>query len=147
MALEAGKYLYFLLIIVPVIAIVMGLITFFTSSLSGTYYPPGIQDKVYETQLLYSPSCFAYQDKITGRVYTGEIDPKKFDEQILRKCVPLQSKNDQAMMVELTLADGTNKPITTENCGIKDQKDISTNSYTVNVKDAGPALITFHHIK
>ena len=112
----------------------------------------GLYDKIYETRLLYSPLCFAYQDSNSERTFTGLIDLKKFSQQNLDKCVGLTSSTDQAIFVELIYFDSSKQRqilnLRTQNWNAKNTNTgMITNSYPVNVYDTGSGIIRFTHVK
>ena len=142
---EADKLLYWLLIVVPTIALVVVIVIAWSTGLKNVYFPQNLEPLVYESRLLYSPNCFAYKDPVTGRVFTGTVDPGKFNAQTLHECVPLKGAMNHAFLVELSIGDDVSIPLETENWRLKPQQDILVNSYVVYVQGNGPGLLTFRH--
>lgn len=147
---DADQLLFWLLIVVPIAALLLGFMVAWTTGLKNSYIPEGLESKVYETRLIYSPECFAYKDRVTGRVYTGVIDISKFNDNVLEECVPLKGFDVQALGAELVSADGQSREVRTDNWDRPSEK-IITNSYVVDIRDSSGGLIegvlTFFHKK
>lgn len=141
---EAHRYLFFTIIVMTLIGSVLGLIVVFEASSKMDKISEGIPQKVYETRVLYSPHCLAYQDPETKRVYSGVIDSNKYVDEVLQNCLPLNALSQDAVLVELSFGDN-NKVLKTRNWDKKIKTAITTKSYLVEIKNEGPGLITFHH--
>jgi len=118
------------------------------SSTQGVF--EGLEDKLYETRMLYSPSCFAYHDDVSGRTYSGIIDLNKVNDVTVRKCLPLVKNSERAIRIELVYKtkDGITKAIgtTTSNFEKVNRQKIISHNYQVIVKDNGPGELIFTHI-
>jgi len=71
--------------------------------------PIGLENYLMVQRFLNSPSCFAFQDKDSNRVYQWTIDFKKFNQDMLNKCYNEETTSVKAY--RLTLNYG-NKKIT-----------------------------------
>ena len=68
-----------------------------------TIMPKNLQRDLYVTRFLSSPSCFAYQDTTTQRVYPSYVDSTKFNEEQLDACLQFpKDKNDLCYELRLT---------------------------------------------
>ena len=104
---ESDKQLYWTLIVLPFLVVIGAVVFYIVYSLVGVTDGifPGLEEKIYETRLLYSPNCFAYQDEESGRVYTSTIDLDKATEEVFRGCVPLTTAREPALRVEINYHD------------------------------------------
>jgi hypothetical protein len=141
---ESDKMLFWILMMIFIIGIII-LVTSWVSGLKDLFINREIEPTVYEARLLYSPNCFAYQDPSTLRVYTGTVDLQKFNEDVLRRCVPLLGAAKHAMRIELQAQNGTVVDfVDTDNWNMNTQK-VTRTKYFVYVYGNGPGIITFLH--
>jgi hypothetical protein len=140
-----GKVLFWLFIFLPVSAFVLYLAVVSVGNIKGVFSNPAIEAAVYETRLLYSSDCFAYRNDITGRVYTGTIDPDKMNDQVFQNCVPLDGTVKQAMAVQLTVNDGEVVAYLQSKNWDMNSKKVLRDTYIVNMKDGRPGMMTFLH--
>ena len=146
------KQLFWFLVVLPVLMIITGLSLFLM--LSAQKANAGVFDGVFErviaARLLYSPSCFAYEDS-NGRVYTGLVDLTKINVPTFQRCVPITSNSETAVKITIEYEqDGGKKgyDLTTSNWKTKNMYLISTGStYPINTFGAGPGSITFLYKK
>ena len=68
---------------------------------STTVIPDNLEITILINRFLNSPDCLAYQDKETGRTYSGVIDLEKFNDKTLEKCY--STKDDTLKAFKLTL--------------------------------------------
>ena len=68
---------------------------------STTVIPDNLEMTILVNRFLNSPDCFAYQDKETGRTYSGVIDLEKFNNKTLKKCY--STKDGSLKAFKLTL--------------------------------------------
>ncbi|MBI4983558.1 hypothetical protein HZC32_02840 [Candidatus Woesearchaeota archaeon] len=83
----ARKTIYWMIAGVMIVLVVLA----FSGTLVGyknklTYYPPKLKAELISSRFANIPECFAYQDKISGRVYPGVIDLNKFTNATLYDC-------------------------------------------------------------
>lgn len=57
-----------------------------TYSSRATAVPTQLQAELISLRFTNNPDCFAYVDENTGRVYSGIIDLKKFNEENMDRC-------------------------------------------------------------
>lgn len=84
---EAEKTIFWTMIMFFVTLIIL----IFSFTLIGyksklTVVPPELQAELIALRLANVPECFAYQDEVTGRVYSGIIDLNKFNDRQLNRC-------------------------------------------------------------
>ena len=83
----ASKSLFWM-IAAFIITLVVLFFAFALSSYKGklTIVPPQLQAELVSLRFTSNADCFAFQDSVTGRVYSGIIDLNKFNDKQLRKC-------------------------------------------------------------
>ncbi len=145
---EADKGLFWIIMLI-FIGLIVAIAVAWTASLRQIFVNNNVEPTVYEARVLYSPNCFAYKDD-TGRVYTGVIDIERFNEQVLRECVPLVGTAKHAMAAEIRMNTSNMQYvdfIESQNWGLNAQK-VTMTKYFVYVYDHGlerPAILTFFH--
>ncbi len=109
-AQEAGEIPIFgrKMIFFAITAIILGLLAVgYIMSTSAyvfkmTSTPKGLQDELYANRLFNNPSCFAYQDPNTQRVYPYWIDLRKFTDERFSACLrPSPSRSDRCYDIRL----------------------------------------------
>lgn len=86
-------YTIYFMIAAAIIAIFALFLVIITSvyQVETTTILGNLESSVMEFRLLNSPECFAYQDKVTKRIYSHTIDLEKFNQERVMKCIGLQS--------------------------------------------------------
>ncbi len=144
---ESDKQLYWTLIVLPFLVVIGGVVFYVVYSIIGVTDGvfPGLEEKIYEKRLLYSPNCFAYHDPDSGRVYTSTIDLSKANEDVLHECAPLTSLREPALRVEITYLDESDNmrtvSLTSENWDDKTTSRMRVKKYPVIVKDYGDGVM------
>ncbi|MDP6547350.1 MAG: hypothetical protein QF917_00105 [Candidatus Woesearchaeota archaeon] len=69
--------------------------------------PLGLEDYILVQRFLNSPSCFAFQDEDTGRIYPNILDLEKLNKVNLDNCYNIDNTNMKAY--RLTIDHGKNK--------------------------------------
>ncbi len=144
---ESDKQLYWTLIVLPFLVVIGAVVFYVVYSVIGVTGGifPGLEEKIYETRLLYSPNCFAYQNPETGRVYTSTIDLSKTNEDVLHGCAPLTGIREPALRVEITYRDENDNTktvsLTSENWDDKTTGMMRIKKYPVKVKGYGDAVM------
>jgi len=148
----SDKGFFWAIVLMLVMAIFMGVIMWLVFQAKGTTEGvfEGLEDKMYESRMIYSPNCIAYKDELTGRTYSGTIDLHKFTDQNMERCIPLSDVNERAIIIELSYRNSEGeyvyKSIRTSNWdGKKGQSLLRSHSLPVNVHGEGPGTITFIH--
>lgn len=113
---ETDTQFFWTLFVVPGMIIFLALSVYVISLLltSKVTIIEGVKDSAYESRILGSPNCFAYQDELSGRVYNGYIELKKFNEIRFRECFNTQEA-DQRGIILLLDYDNNQIELTTEN--------------------------------
>ncbi|MCF7865819.1 hypothetical protein K9L67_03700 [Candidatus Woesearchaeota archaeon] len=146
----SDKMLYWLLIFLPLLSLVFGLILALILSsgdaTKGVY--EGVQQKLIESRMMYSPNCLAYYDEANGRTYSGTIDLKKMSEKNIRTCIDLKSNSEIAYSVEIEYETKEKRiqEYKSSNFATKPRKKSETNTYPVQIYGYGPGKITFTYI-
>ncbi|MBU0727478.1 hypothetical protein KKA95_02230 [Patescibacteria group bacterium] len=103
----ARKTIFWLIIGVVLTAVLMSfayIIADYKNKL--TFVPPELQAELISLRFVNNPDCFALQDEVTERVYSGIIDLAKFTDERLRTCYPLslqtghQEQNFRLLLIE-----------------------------------------------
>jgi hypothetical protein len=68
---------------------------------STTYILENLEVTILINRFLNSPDCLAYQDKETGRTYSGVIDLEKFNDKTLEKCYSTEDNDLKAFKLTL----------------------------------------------
>jgi len=145
---EADGILFWLIVVV-VVALCAIFAVSWALALRDVYLNTDLEAYSYDARLIYSPQCFAYQDEITGRVYTGTIDVLKLKPEVLNECIPLSGVANYALSAELkTTNNGTEVVLFAQgnNWGMN-TRDVRITTYFVNVQGYDPGTLTIFHKK
>jgi len=88
-AYDFGRKAIYLIVVVLIVAFV---ILYFRGLLVGNSAEVisnvnDIEREIIVQNMLFSPDCLAYKDDLTGRVYPGIVDFKKFSDKIGKNCL------------------------------------------------------------
>lgn len=142
--IESTTLMMYASIIFILATVIIGMVSLLTQQFKSSIVPVNLESEVYESMLLYSPNCFAYEDPITKRVYSGTIDLKKFNELTLRNCIPNARNSEGALKVELIGA-VTKLNFETRNYAQKTTTILKKKSSVVQIRDEGPGLMIFYY--
>lgn len=142
--IESTTIMMYASIIFILAAVILGMVTLLTQQFKSSIVPENLEREVYEAMLLYSPNCFAYEDPITKRVYSGTIDLKKFNEKTLRDCIPNAKNSEGGLKIEL-IGSVTKANFETRNYAQKTANVLKKKSRVVQIKDEGPGLMIFYY--
>lgn len=106
-AFEPARKMIYWTIAVAVITIVVFASFMIMTGYKGklTKAPSQLRAELISLRFVNAPECFAYQDKITGRVFPGVIDLNKFDETRMGNCY--QSGDVKNFNFQLVLGEKT----------------------------------------
>lgn len=139
---ESDKMIFWFLILI-LIALCITFMVAWTNSLKKLYLNENLQPAAYETRLVYSGQCFAYTDS-EGRAYPGIIDATKFTQNRLNECLPLDAVSEHAISAKLEIPGAV--PLIADSANWdKSNEKIVIDTYVVEVKNSGPALLTFYN--
>lgn len=83
----ARKSIYWMIASIVSIIAIFALVFIFTIHQGKLIsQPPELEAELIALRFVNNPDCFAYQDPITSRVYTGTIDLEKYTQENLDKC-------------------------------------------------------------
>ena len=143
---ESDKQLYWTLIVLPFLVVIGAVVFYVVYSVIGVTGGvfPGLEEKIYETRLLYSPNCFAYQDPETSRVYTSTIDLSKANQEVFSECVPLTSLREPALRAEISYLENNEArtiSVTSDNWDDKTTSRLRVKKYPVKIKGYGDGVM------
>lgn len=100
----AWKMFYWLIISIVSVVVIFFIGAYFAKFIaSAVYAPEETYIQVYTQRFIGSPSCFAYQDPLTGRTMQGVIDESKYRESVLRRCYDSDPRSlDLSVTLEVT---------------------------------------------
>ena len=112
-------------------------------SASGIF--PELETQIYQNRLLYSPHCFAYEEK--GRTYTGILDPDKITRDRLISCLPFLTQQERAIEIIIDLDDET-RILTSENLDpLRQRSTLDTNLVPIKVVGHNTTIVRIRHLR
>jgi len=100
------KPMYFIILLICLtISFIMFSYAISKEVYSTTAIPDNLEMTILVNRFLNSPDCLAYQDKETGRTYSGVIDLEKFNNKTLKKCYSTKDGNLKAFKLTLESPD------------------------------------------
>jgi hypothetical protein len=87
-AFEVAETSIFYIVMITVIVMIVLAFVFLLGSYTNklTAVPDKLKAELVASRFINIPECFAYQDPITKRVYSGIIDLEKFNENQMNNC-------------------------------------------------------------
>jgi hypothetical protein len=104
----ARKTIYWMIagfVISLIVIAVVGIIWNYTDKL--TIVPEELEGYTISSRFLQIPECFAYQDPVTERVYSGVIDLSKFTQERLDACYTSGGRKEFNFRLHLRSEDRT----------------------------------------
>ena len=96
------KPMYFIILLICLtISLILFNFALMKEISSTTVIPDNLEMTILINRFLNSPDCFTYQDKETGRTYSGVIDLEKFTDKTLEKCYSTKDSNLKAFKLTL----------------------------------------------
>jgi len=69
-----------------------------------------VVDEIMVAKVMFSPSCFVYEDEETNRPVPGTLDINKFSNETLQECFKFITKKVKLTIGETSIGDHINSP-------------------------------------
>jgi len=100
---DTDKTLFWLIFVLPILGLVVTMIFIAMPTLidAQTTISKSLQRNIYESVIIGSPYCLAYEEPLTNKVINGYIDISKLNKENLQNCVMLEGIKDMGFFLTI----------------------------------------------